>query len=258
MNQLEKRYGIITAICMVVGIVIGSILALMRLSNFKIGKFKPLSAIATVYTEVVRDTPLLVQLYFFYFLIPMIFPGVDLGKVFSVALALCLNSGAYVAEIFRSGIMSVDKGQFEAGRSLGFNYFQMMRYVVKPETPYNISFKNKAITEKVFTLSPNLWIFMPLSVGEMADKLPAYIAETAALINVKYVEQVAAEIQPQREPVSFAQFLKFGDKARNGFELEENKWKYVKSIQSMASVVPMISCSTLRELAAACRRLAQS
>ncbi len=118
------------------------------------------------------------------------------------------------------------------GLSSVTGYFtQMMRYVVKPETPYNISFKNKAITEKVFTLSPNLWIFMTLSEGEMVDKLPAYIAETAALINVKYVEQVAAEIQPQREPVSFAQFLKFGDKARNGFELEENKWKYVDKLE---------------------------
>ena len=129
---------LLSALTVGVGIVIGAILALMRLSNFKIGKFKPLNAIATVYTEVVRDTPLLVQLYFFYFLIPMMFPGVDLGKVFSVALALCLNSGAYVAEIIRAGISAVDKGQVEAARSLGLNYTQTLQKVVFPQAIKNI------------------------------------------------------------------------------------------------------------------------
>ncbi len=129
---------LLSALTVAVGIVIGAILALMRLSNFKIGKFKPLSAIATVYTEVVRDTPLLVQLYFFYFLIPMMFPGVDLGKVFSVALALCLNSGAYVAEIIRAGISAIDKGQVEAARSLGLNYTQTLQKVVFPQAIKNI------------------------------------------------------------------------------------------------------------------------
>ncbi len=129
---------LLSALTVAVGIVIGAILALMRLSKFHIGKFKPLNAIATVYTEVVRDTPLLVQLYFFYFLIPMMFPGVDLGKVFSVALALCLNSGAYVAEIIRAGISAVDKGQVEASRSLGLNYTQTLQKVVFPQAIKNI------------------------------------------------------------------------------------------------------------------------
>ena len=129
---------LLSALTVGVGIVIGAILALMRLSNFKIGKFKPLNAIATIYTEVVRDTPLLVQLYFFYFLVPMMVPGVDLGKVFSVALALCLNSGAYVAEIIRAGISAVDKGQVEAARSLGLNYTQTLQKVVFPQAIKNI------------------------------------------------------------------------------------------------------------------------
>lgn len=129
---------LLSALTVAVGIVIGAILALMRLSKFHIGKFKPLNAIATIYTEVVRDTPLLVQLYFFYFLIPMMFPGVDLGKVFSVALALCLNSGAYVAEIIRAGISAVEKGQVEAARSLGLNYTQTLQKVVFPQAIKNI------------------------------------------------------------------------------------------------------------------------
>lgn len=128
----------LSAIAVAFGIVIGIVLALMRLSNFKIGKVKPLGAIATAYTEVIRDTPLLLQLYFFYFLIPMIFPGVDLGKIFSVALAMSLNSGAYVAEIIRSGIMAVDKGQTEAARSLGLNYQQTLRKIVLPQAIKNI------------------------------------------------------------------------------------------------------------------------
>ena len=129
---------LLSALTVAIGIVIGSILALMRLSNFKIGKVKPLSIISTAYTEVVRDTPLLVQLYFFYFLIPMMFPGLELGKVFSVALALCLNSGAYVAEIIRAGISAVDKGQIEASRSLGLNYTQTLKKVVFPQAIRNI------------------------------------------------------------------------------------------------------------------------
>ncbi len=129
---------LLSAITVFVGIIIGSILALMRLSKFNIKGFKPLSAIATIYTEVIRDTPLLVQLYFFYFLVPMMMPGVDMGKTFSVVLALCLNSGAYVAEIIRAGISAVDKGQTEAARSLGLNYTQTLSKVVFPQAIRNI------------------------------------------------------------------------------------------------------------------------
>ncbi len=129
---------LLSAVTVFVGIIIGSILALMRLSNFKIGKVKPLSVIATAYTEIIRDTPLLVQLYFFYFLLPMMFPAIDMGKTFSVVLALCLNSGAYVAEIIRAGISAVDKGQTEAARSLGLNYTQTLSKVVFPQAIRNI------------------------------------------------------------------------------------------------------------------------
>jgi len=129
---------LLSAITVAVGIVIGSLLALMRLSTWKLGSFRPLNFIATVYTEVIRDTPLLLQLYFFYFLIPMMFPGLDMGKTFSVVLALCLNSGAYVAEIIRAGISAVDKGQTEAARSLGLNYRQTLVKVVFPQAVKNI------------------------------------------------------------------------------------------------------------------------
>lgn len=129
---------VLSAIAVAFGIVIGIILALMRLSKLSIGKFRPLNAIATAYTEIIRDTPLLLQLYFFYFLVPMMFPGVDFGKAFSVALAMSLNSGAYVAEIIRAGISAVDKGQSEAARSLGLNYTQTLRKVILPQAIKNI------------------------------------------------------------------------------------------------------------------------
>ena len=115
--------------------------------------------------------------------------------------------------------------------SVGGYFTQLMRYVVKPETPYNLSFKNKTMTDKSFTISSNLWVFLTLAEEEMVDSLPPYIAETAAFVKVKYAEQEGAETKSQRAATSVAQFLKFGDKARNGFELDESKWKYVDKLE---------------------------
>ena len=78
----------------------------------------------------IRGTPVVVQLMIIYFII---FGSVDISKVLVAIIAFGINSGAYVAEIFRSGIMSIDNGQFEAGRSLGFNYAQTMMYIIMPQ-----------------------------------------------------------------------------------------------------------------------------
>ena len=83
----------------------------------------------------IRGTPVVVQLMIIYF---VIFGSVDVSKVLVAILAFGINSGAYVAEIFRSGIMSIDNGQFEAGRSLGFNYAQTMLYIVMPQAFKNV------------------------------------------------------------------------------------------------------------------------
>ena len=88
-----------------------------------------LNGICKLYLTVIRGTPVVVQLMIFYFII---FAATDNG-VAVATLAFGINSGAYVAEIFRSGIMAVDNGQFEAGRSLGLNYFQTMIYIVIPQ-----------------------------------------------------------------------------------------------------------------------------
>ena len=91
--------------------------------------------LAKVYLTVIRGTPVLVQLLIIYF---VVFASVDINKIIVAVMAFGINSGAYVAEIIRSGIMSIDEGQFEAGRSLGFNYTQTMIYIILPQALKNV------------------------------------------------------------------------------------------------------------------------
>lgn len=116
-----------------VGCLIGAVVAIMRLSKSKL-----LGAIATVYTEIVRDTPLLLQLYFFYFLLPDLLPALKLSKFTCIAVALIFNSGAYMSEVFRSGIQSIDRGQTEAARSLGLSASQTMLRIILPQAFKNV------------------------------------------------------------------------------------------------------------------------
>ncbi len=116
------------------GSILGTLVAMAHLSKNKV-----LSAIAAVYVNVLRGTPLLVQMYISYYFLPMAFPALNkIDKVYFVLLALTLNSSAYVSEIFRSGIMSVDKGQTEAARSLGMTSGHCMRYIILPQAIKNI------------------------------------------------------------------------------------------------------------------------
>ena len=128
----------ISFIALILGFIIGLVLCLGKLSTKKIFR-----AIATVYVEIIRDTPLLVQLSIIYYGLPQI--GIQFPSIGSIpsdfvagAFALSINSGAYVAEILRSGIQSVDKGQMEASRSLGLSYRSTMRYVIVPQAIKNI------------------------------------------------------------------------------------------------------------------------
>ena len=129
---------------MLLGIVIGIVVATVRSSYDKVhdemrpgpGKFllSLLNAICKLYLTVIRGTPVVVQLMITYYII---FASSRNG-IGVATLAFGINSGAYVAEIFRSGIMSIDPGQFEAGRSLGFNYVQTMRYIIIPQAFKNV------------------------------------------------------------------------------------------------------------------------
>lgn len=125
----------VTFFAVLLGIVIGFLIAIIRSTYDKTGKMKFLNFFCNVYLTVIRGTPVVVQLMIIYF---VIFGSVDISKVFVAIMAFGINSGAYVAEIFRSGIMSIDNGQFEAGRSLGFNYPQTMRYIIMPQAFKNV------------------------------------------------------------------------------------------------------------------------
>lgn len=120
----------ITALSALMGIALGIIVALIRCTRQLTGKLKLPDAICQLYLTITRGTPVMVQLLilFFVFLLPM-----NVDKFAAAVICFGLNSGAYVAEIVRGGIMSVDKGQIEAGRSLGFNYVQTMIHFVIPQ-----------------------------------------------------------------------------------------------------------------------------
>ncbi|AFM02324.1 amino acid ABC transporter membrane protein, PAAT family [Desulfitobacterium dehalogenans ATCC 51507] len=120
----------LTAGAVAMGIVIGLFMALMRLSNSRI-----LRGFAIAYIDFFRGTPLLVQILMVYFAVPQLlnFQIPDNYQFVAGILAMGLNSGAYIAEIFRAGIQSIDKGQGEAARSLGMTHGQAMRHVILPQ-----------------------------------------------------------------------------------------------------------------------------
>ena len=131
----------ITAVAAIIGIVLGVIIAAVRSSydkneeslklrgGFSYHLLKFLNGICKIYLTIIRGTPVVVQLLICYFII---FAASSNGVAVAI-FAFGINSGAYVAEIFRGGIMSIDQGQFEAGRSIGFNYIQTMRYLILPQ-----------------------------------------------------------------------------------------------------------------------------
>ena len=125
----------ITFFALIIGVVLGFLVAIVRSTYDKTGKLKILNLICKVYLTVIRGTPVVVQLLIIYFII---FGSVDINKTLVAVMAFGFNSGAYVAETFRSGIMSIDDGQFEAGRSLGFNYAQTMFYIIMPQAFKNV------------------------------------------------------------------------------------------------------------------------
>lgn len=117
------------------GILVGFVVAVIRATHDKTGNLRFLNALCKLYLTVIRGTPVVVQLLMIYF---VIFGSVDVSKVLVAVVAFGFNSGAYVAEIIRGGIMSIDKGQFEAGRSLGLGYAQTMIYIILPQAFKNV------------------------------------------------------------------------------------------------------------------------
>ena len=128
-----KNTLILTCISVAMGTILGAGVALLRMSKSRILRF-----ISSFYIEVIRGTPILLQLYIFYFVLPSLLPFLKLSQFLWVSVALCVNSAAYVSEVIRSGIQAVDKGQAEAARSLGLSEGQTMWKIILPQAVRNI------------------------------------------------------------------------------------------------------------------------
>lgn len=132
-KHLTKGLGVtleITLFAVIIGIVLGFLVAIVRSTHETTGRLGFLNAICQIYLTIIRGTPMVVQLMITYFLILL---PLGVSKMLTAVLAFGINSGAYVAEIVRGGIMAVDKGQLEAGRSLGFGYAATMWHIVIPQ-----------------------------------------------------------------------------------------------------------------------------
>lgn len=123
----------ISAVTVLCGAVLGMLIAIMRM-----GKVKVLNWIADAYVEVLRGTPILLQLYFFWIGLPKLLPFMELSDTQCIVVALVVNASAYISEIIRAGINAVDKGQWEAARSLGLSNLHVMTHVIMPQAIKNI------------------------------------------------------------------------------------------------------------------------
>lgn len=125
-----KNTMIITVFATLLGIFLGLIVALVRTTYDNTKKLKFLNAICNLYITIIRGTPVIIQLMILFF---CIFTSRDVSGVMIAIIGFGINSGAYVAEVFRSGLMSIDHGQMEAGRSLGLSYLDTMKYIIIPQ-----------------------------------------------------------------------------------------------------------------------------
>lgn len=139
-----KNTLLITILALFLGLLLGFLVAVIRSTHERNGNLKILDFLCRVYLTVIRGTPTMIQLLIMYYIILVSINS----KIVVAVLAFGINSGAYVAEIVRSGIMSVDNGQYEAGRSLGFNYTKTMCYIIMPQAFKNVlpALANELIT----------------------------------------------------------------------------------------------------------------
>ena len=168
---------LVTAIALAMGVLLGSVVALVRVAhdqqrpsrrNPVLGVF---NAVCQVYTTVIRGTPMMVQLL----IMSMVIFNNSRNFTMVGALALGINSGAYVSEIIRGGLMAVDPGQMEAGRSLGMNYFTTMRFIVIPQAIKNIL---PALGNEFITLLKDTSLITVIGGKEMTYAAKAVIAKT--------------------------------------------------------------------------------
>ena len=180
--QLFKEGLVCTVTLSAFTVVLGFVLALM-LAMLRMSRFKPLKFLASAYVEVFRATPLMVQLFIVYFILLAdlnlptfkLFGLIRFERMIPGVIALSLNSAAYLSEIIRSGIQSIDQGQTEAARSLGMTQFQNMRYIVLPQAIKNIL---PAIANEFVTIIKESSICWTIGVQEIMSAVNSVKAAT--------------------------------------------------------------------------------
>ena len=130
-----KTTILVTLLALCIGVILGFLVALIRSTHEQTGTLTLLYAVCVVYLTVIRGTPSMIQILIFY---SVVFASIPLDNIIIGGIAFGINSGAYVAEIVRSGIMSIDKGQMEAGRSLGLSSGQTMKLIIMPQAFKNV------------------------------------------------------------------------------------------------------------------------
>ncbi|WMJ82444.1 amino acid ABC transporter permease [Clostridium sp. MB40-C1] len=170
----------LTVISVILGSVIGIFISLLKLSKFKI-----LSKIASFYTWLLRGTPMLLQLFVFYYGLP--FVGVELEPMQAAIIGLSLNSGAYMAEIIRGGILSIDKGQFEACKALGFTYMQTMKRIILPQTFKNII---PAVGNEFITMLKDTSLVSVIAMTELMRTAQLQLSATAKPVEALFITGV--------------------------------------------------------------------
>lgn len=202
-----KTTILVTLLALVLGLFIGIIVAVIRTAHDQMGKKSwralpliLLNAICRVYLTIIRGTPTMVQLLIMYF---VIFAS-STNKVLVAVLTFGINSGAYVAEIFRSGIMSIDKGQMEAGRSLGLGYGKTMQKIILPQAIKNVL---PALVNEMITLLKETSICGYIGLNELTrggdiirgntfDAMPPLLAVAAIyLIIVMFFTWVMGKLE---------------------------------------------------------------
>ena len=191
---LEKYYPVylqglwgtlwISAVTVLLGTVLGVLVAVLRMS-----RSRTLNGIAGAYIEVLRGTPILLQLYFFWIGLPKLLPFLELSDTQCIVVALVINASAYIAEIIRAGIGAVDKGQWEAARSIGLTEAHVMTHVIMPQAVKNIlpALCNEFITTVKGTSLASVFFVGELMTSYRSVQAATFLAlESLTIVGVIY------------------------------------------------------------------------
>ena len=191
---LEKYYPVylqglwgtlwISAVTVLLGTVLGVLVAVLRMSRSKV-----LNGIAGAYIEILRGTPILLQLYFFWIGLPKLLPFLELSDTQCIVVALVINASAYIAEIIRAGIGAVDKGQWEAARSIGLTETHLMTHVIMPQAVKNIlpALCNEFITTVKGTSLASVFFVGELMTSYRSVQAATFLAlESLTIVGIIY------------------------------------------------------------------------